>query len=261
MGICEREKAARYLAEFSGTMFLIMFVKLAVAYDSYTTSLSIGLGLALLIYNYGYISGAHLNPAVTMTLIIRNIPEFPISDVCNVFMYFVSQYLGAIFGGYMAWIIGGEKAAAVYPTVWQQESHLSDPNRLFQAFVGEAFFTYLLCTTVCHTATDKRQGGNQFYGLSIGLSLSLGIACIGPISGCCLNTAVWLGTVIPAVSSGQTPYGIGDFWVYWGGTFLGAIVAGVWFNMLNGAESQKTAERKDDREQLLENLEIEDSQI
>lgn len=87
-------------------MFLIMFIKLAVVFDDYTTSLSIGLGLGLLIYNYGYISGAHLNPAVTMAIIIRNIPDFPVSDKGQIIMYFVSQYSGAVFGGIVATIIG-----------------------------------------------------------------------------------------------------------------------------------------------------------
>ncbi len=94
------------MSEFSGTMFLIAFIKLAVIFDGYTTSLSIGLGLAILVYIYGYISGAHLNPAVTMAIIIRNIPEFPISERGQVAMYFVSQYLGGICGGMIAWIIG-----------------------------------------------------------------------------------------------------------------------------------------------------------
>eukprot|EP01083_Nonionella_stella_P013489 37954_1 len=109
--------------------------------------------------------------------------------------------------------------------------------RLMQAFVGEIFFTYLLTTTVLHTATDKRQEGNQFYGLCIGLTVSMGIACIGPISGCCLNTAVYLGAVIPALITNQTVNGISDLWVYWVGTFLGAILAGLWFNLVNGRES------------------------
>ena len=102
------QKVARYASEFSGAMFLIMFVKLASVYDSYTTSLSIGLGLGLLIYNYGYISGAHLNPSVTMAIIFRNIPDFPLSDRGQIAMYFVSQYLGGIFGGVLATIIGIE---------------------------------------------------------------------------------------------------------------------------------------------------------
>ena len=116
---------------------------------------------------------------------------------------------------------GGEASAAVYPTVFRSEEDVNDGARLFQAFMGELFFTYLLCSTVCHTATDKRQGGNQFYGLAIGLSLSLGSACLGPISGCCLNSAVWLGTVVPALVTDQVPYGLSDIWVYWVGTFLG----------------------------------------
>eukprot|EP00483_Globobulimina_turgida_P001519 UN01521 len=137
----------------------------------------------------------------------------------------------------MAWYIGGDKAAAIYPTVWQDPEKYDDVNLLFQAFIGEIFFTSLLAGTVCYTATDKRQSKNQFYGLSIGLTLSLGIACIGPISGCCLNTAVYLGTVIPAVITGQTGNGITDLWVYWIGTFLGGIIAGLWFNAFNGKES------------------------
>ena len=86
-------------------MFLIMFVKLASTYDLFTAALAIGLGLALLIYNYGYISGAHLNPSVTMAVIIRNIPDSPLSDKGQIVMYFVSQYTGGIFGGFMATVI------------------------------------------------------------------------------------------------------------------------------------------------------------
>ena len=61
----------------------------------------------------------------------------------------------------------------------------------------------------------------QDYGLCIGLSLALGVACIGPISGCCLNTAVWLGTAVPALMSGQVHNNLADLWVYWIGTTLG----------------------------------------
>ena len=214
---------AKYAAEFSGAFFLVMFVKLASTYDSYTTGLSIGLGLGLLIYNFGYISGGHLNPSVTMALIIRNVPGFPLFERGQVIMYFVSQYLGGICGGLIAWLIGGDDAASVYPTVWQEESDYDDATVLVQGFIAEFFFTYLLCATVCHTATDERQSGNQFYGLSIGLTLSLSVACIGPISGSCLNTAVWLGTVIPAILTDQTGNGLGDAWVYWIATFLGII--------------------------------------
>lgn len=235
-----------------------MFVKLAVAFDSYTTSLSIGLGLGLLIYNFGYISGAHLNPAVTAALIVRDIPGFPRSEIGQIIMYFLSQYLGGIVGGMIAIVVGGDKAGGVYPTVFQDPIYYNDTNRLLQAFIGEIVFTYLLCTTVIHTATDKRQDGNQFYGLSIGLSLSLGIACIGPISGCCLNTAVWLGTVVSAAASDQIgDGGLADAWIYWVGTFLGGILAGLFFNLLNGRESLKKASYKP----VEENLEMEETQI
>eukprot|EP01084_Bolivina_argentea_P084741 153210_1 len=256
----DRAHRAKYAAEFTGAMFLTLIVKLSVAYSDYVTSLTIGLGLALLIYNFGYISGGHLNPSVTMALIVRNIPDFPLSERGMVLMYFISQYTGGICGGLIGWFIGGDKAAAVYPTVWQNPDEYDNINLLFQAFVGEIIFTSLLTGTVCYTATDKRQSGNQFYGLSIGLTVSIGAACIGPISGCCLNTAVYLGTVIPAIITGQTGNGITDLWVYWIGTFLGAIISALWFNIFNGKESVGD-NGINEREELEQHLAIEDTQI
>eukprot|EP01083_Nonionella_stella_P291568 992040_1 len=236
----DRNHRSKYAAEFTGTMCLVLFIKLAVEHDTFTTSLSIGLGLALLVYNYGGISGAHLNPAVTMAIIIRNIDEFPITNYGMVIMYFISQFLGGIMGGFLAWAIGGDNAAKVYPTVYSNEIYYDDSLRLAQAFIGELLFTFILTSTVIHTATDKRQTGNQYYGLAIGLSLALGIACIGPISGCCLNPAVWVGTVIPAVITEQTNNDLKDFWIYWVATFLGGIIAGIYFNIFNGTESRQT---------------------
>ena len=54
------------------------------------------------------------NPSVTTAVISRNIPEFPRSDIGQIAMYFISQYLGGIFGGLCAWVIGGHEAASVY---------------------------------------------------------------------------------------------------------------------------------------------------
>lgn len=237
-----REKTSKYVCEFVGVMFLVMFIKLTVSnagFDAGGTALSIGLGLGLLIYTFGSISGAHLNPSVTIALLIRAPEGFDTSDWPMAIMYLISQYSGGLAGGMIAWFIGGKAAASKYPTVWQTPESVDDQHLLMQALVGEIIFTFLLCSTVIHTATDKRQAGNNYYGLAIGLTLVLGVSCIGPISGCCLNSAVWLGTVVPAVMTHQIAHRINDFWIYWVGTFAGGVLAGLWYNMFHKEDKEQ----------------------
>eukprot|EP01083_Nonionella_stella_P155562 502657_1 len=232
-----RAKRAKYISEFLGTLFLVLFVKLAVPSGDPVTALAIGLGLGIMIFNAGHISGGMYNPSVTVAVITRDIPEFPRSDVAQIAMYFVSQYCGGIAGGLLAWMIGGKQAAAVYPTVYQDPAYYDDTTRVWQAFAAEFVFTFLLTSTVIYTATDKRTAGNQYFGLCIGLSLAVGVVCIGRISGCALNSAVWLGAVIPAAATGQIQHDLSDAWIYWAATLLGGFVAGYVFNQFNDQES------------------------
>eukprot|EP01084_Bolivina_argentea_P127219 225040_1 len=234
-------------------MFLTMFVKLAVPSGDPVTALAIGLGLGIMIFNAGHISGGMYNPSVTLAVIVRNIPEFPRSDKAQIIIYFLVQYLGGICGGLFSWLIGGKQSAAVYPTVYQDPMYYDDTHRLIQAFFGEFFFTFLLTSTVIYTATDKRAAGNQYFGLCIGLSLSVAIVCIGRISGCALNSAVWVGAVITAFITDQINHDLTDCWIYLTAPFLGGIAAGVLFNLFNGPESLDSGASKktDDREQAM----------
>jgi len=235
MSIFSREKVVKYLAEFTGTMFLVMFVKLGSTNASYgggCFGLSIGLGLALLIYAFGTISGAHLNPNVSIAILCQQLPSF--SEPGLVAMYIVAQMNGAVLGGFLSAFIGGDAAAAAYPSVYSGDFNAV---AVLRAFVGETLFTFLLCSTVLHVAVDQRQQPNQFYGLAIGLALSLSVAAIGPHSGCCLNTAVWVGAVVPALVTDQIDNGVADGWVYWVATTLGGLLAGLWFNAIHGADA------------------------
>lgn len=249
-----KEKMAKYFCEFIGTAYLVLFIKLAVPSGSPATALVIGLGLGIWIFNTGHISGGMHNPSVTMAVMARNIPGsgFQLrSDYWHIFMYLLCQYLGGIVGGLCAWVIGGEESAAVYPTVFQLPAHYDDGFRLFQAFFGEFLFTFLLTSTVIYTATDKRVSGNNYFGMQIGLTLSVSIVCIGRISGSAINSAVWLGCVIPAIATGQVQHNLSDAWIYWVATLLAGLVSGLLFNLLNGdaAAVQKKPESPDGHEQ------------
>lgn len=233
-----------YFAEFLGTMFLVLFVKLCVPSGDPTTALAIGLGLAIMINNLGHISGAQFNPSVAIAVLVRNTPAFPRSDTVRIAMYFLMQFLGGIVGGLAAWMIDAD-SAGVYPTVYQSEAAYASDSRVLSAFAGELFFTFLLTSTVLYTATDARVAGNQYFGLSIGLSLSVSIVAIGRLSGCCLNAAVWLGTVVPALLDDKVTYDLSDAWVYWVAPAFGGLIAGFLFNLFN-----RKAANKDDYEPI-----------
>jgi len=239
--ILSPQRAAMYFAEFLGTAFLVMFVKLCSTSGDPTTALAIGLGLAIMINNLGHISGAQFNPSVAIAVLVRNTPAFPRSDKTRIAMYFLMQFLGGIVGGLLAWMID-EDSTGVYPTVYQSAEYYGSTSRLLSAFAGEIVFTFLLTSTVLYTATDARVAGNQYFGLSIGLSLTVAIVCIGRLSGCCLNAAVWLGTVIPAVLDDKVEFDLSDAWVYWVGPAMGGLIAGFLFNLFN----KKVADKKQD---------------
>ena len=82
------QKIAKYVAEFIGTAWLVLIIKLSVVHFPYP-SISIGAGLTAIIYTYGYVSKAHYNPSITLAFTIRNIEEWPRSDVCQIVMYYV----------------------------------------------------------------------------------------------------------------------------------------------------------------------------
>ena len=86
---------------------------------------------------------------------------------------------------------------------------------------------------ILSVATDKRQSGNQYYGLAIGLTVTASINCIGKFTGSCLNSAVWFGCVIPALIIDNN-IDLSDAWIYWIAPFLGGIIAALLFNVVYG---------------------------
>jgi len=231
-----RTRVARYLAEFVGTAFLILTIKVSVAdlndVDSDLGSFAIGFVLMVIIYQYGYISGAQFNPAVTLGIAVRGgTKQFPNSDVPQILMYILMQFLGGILGGLFSWTIGGKSSCMVYPkldteTFWP-----------IQGFFCELTFTFLLVTSVLHTGIS--QPGNSFYGITIGLTLFVSVLAINTVTGCAINPAVYVGTTLPALCCeswyGQSVTGnvqIRHFWIYLLGEPLGAIIAALMFRLI-----------------------------
>jgi aquaporin Z len=129
-----------------------------------------------MVYNTGHISGGHLNPSVTLSLLFAGKME-----IFHASCYMFVQVSGALFAAWIAHGVLGEKAA--YPSPGENYSNGT-------AFTVELLYNTLLVLVVLHTACTKKAEGNTYYGMAIGFTVAAGSIVCGPISGGALNPAI-----------------------------------------------------------------------
>jgi len=141
------------LSEFLGTFFLTLTVGLcALGNRDNGAALGIGACLMCMIYALHNVSGAHFNPAVTITVLLGGRNKMTKGDgnpyACAA-AYIFSQLLGGVVGGgAYAELYGFQTTALAKLTLGPQ-----DGFNIYQACLGEAFFTFIVCFTVLATAT------------------------------------------------------------------------------------------------------------
>lgn len=164
------------LAEFLGAFFLALMVTLSVALPvGIPTPVVAGLTLGLLVYTIGSVSGAHVNPAITLGLYVLNK-----IDATRATRYIIAQ----LCGGVLAWIL----------VSLVQQTPFEAPNfTIFSmpVLLGEIAGTIVLAVGVASVVYDKVSRGAS--GLTIGGSLMLGAVLAGPFSTGVLNPAVAIG--------------------------------------------------------------------
>jgi aquaporin Z len=203
----------RLLAEFIGT-FMLTLVAAGPATISAATGERIsqaaavtapGLLVMALIYTVGDVSGAHINPVVTLAFAIRD--DFPWKRVPG---YMASQFVGAICAALLLRLLFGNvgKLGATVP------NPIVGP---FAALVMEIILTCLLVTVILGSAHDTRLVGHNA-ALAVGATIALDGLFAGPISGASMNPARSLG---PALISGN----MGSYWIYLVGPLVGALLA------------------------------------
>jgi len=182
---------AKYVGEFVGTYFLVLTVGCNVLTGSVAAALSIGAILMAMIFAIGPVSGAHLNPAVTLSVFISTNARGKSGggseplDAGTACGYVISQLLGGIFAGWTYVIVCGASFA------------LSPVGRFtwLAAASVEMIYTCALCYVVLNVATVKGEE-NEYFGLAIGLTVTSAALAIGSISGCSLNPAVSVGSAM-----------------------------------------------------------------
>ena len=195
------------VVEFIGTFALIFIGAGAVAIDIgglVGAAFAHGFVVVAFVYAYGHISGTHINPAVTLGLLIAGEIEFVAA-----IGYWVVQFLGGILGAVLL--------NAVMPNPGDLGvTILTEGVTPVQGLVVEIVLTFFLVSTIFNTDVSGKAG--NFAGLAIGLTL---IACIlmgGPLTRAALNPARTLG---PAIVSGN----YADMWLYFVGPCVGSILA------------------------------------
>ena len=211
----------QFIAEFLGTFILVFVGCGAIIVESLTGSLThLGIGLSFgfvitaLIYTFGHISGAHFNPAVTISFTIMK--EF---DKKHLLKYIIAQILGAILASLTLYLLFLEEAKSM-----SELSYLGSTlprGSWYQSFVFEFILTFILMLVIYGSAVHGK-AIKSFAGLAIGLTVGFEAIFAGPITGASMNPA---RSIAPALISGDLDF----LWLYVVAPILGAIFAGFVF--------------------------------
>ncbi|TAE89994.1 MAG: aquaporin [Bacteroidetes bacterium] len=209
----------RYIAEVLGTFAVVFCGTGAIVINQQTNGLITHVGIAItfglivmaMIYALGNISGAHLNPAVTIAFYLAK--KF---EAKQVIPYILSQMAGAFLASVVL--------KYLFPTNEFLGATIPSGTAL-QSFILEVILTFFLMLVIINVATGSKEQG-MFAGLAIGSTVLLEALFAGPICGASMNP---VRSLAPAVVSGHTE----QVWVYLTATILGAALAVPVWKFLN----------------------------
>jgi aquaporin Z len=229
--------ANRAGAEFIGTFWLVLggcgSAVLAAAFPNVGigllgVSFAFGLTVVTMAYGIGHISGAHLNPAVSIGLAAggrfksSDLPAYIIAQVLGAFVAALVLYL--IASGKPGFDLSGGLASNGYG------AHSPGGYSLVAGFVTEVVMTFMFLMIILG-ATDARAPAG-FAGLAIGLGLTLIHLVSIPVTNTSVNPARSTG---PALIVGG--WALAQLWLFWVAPILGAVLAGGAYRALSGEKS------------------------
>jgi aquaporin Z len=233
----------RATAEVLGTFWLVFggcgSAVLAAAFPDVGigllgVSLAFGLTVLTMAFAIGHISGCHLNPAVTLGLIVGK--RFPASDA---WAYIAAQLIGAVLGAGVLFLIASGKAGFDVSAGFASNGfgdHSPGGYTMMAALVAEVVLTFMFLVIILG-ATDSRAPAG-FAPIAIGLGLTL-IHLIGiPVTNLSVNPARSTG---PALFVGG--WALQQLWLFWVAPLLGAVLAGIAYPAIAGSPDDAPAEQ------------------
>jgi MIP family channel proteins len=209
------EGLATFALVFAGCGAVVTNAEYGGALGSVGIALTFGLIIMVMVYATGHLSGAHINPAVTVAFTLTR--HFPVRDALA---YVAAQVAGAITGALVLLAVWTSKPASLGATVPTVGSG--------SALVYEVLLTAFLMFVIMAVATDTRAVGAAA-AIAIGGTVGLDALFGGPVTGASMNPARSLG---PAIAAEEWT----DVWVYLVGPALGAGFGAFAYQVVRGEQ-------------------------
>ena len=225
---------SKFIAEMLGTMVLVLMGcgSAVIAGADGTTGVGLmgiafafGLSVVAMAYAIGHISGCHINPAISISMVVAG--RMKLNEALY---YIVAQVIGAILGAAILYLIASNhpgfemKPWGLGSNGWGA-GYLGEYNTL-AAFVAETIFTFIFLMVILGSTSGKNINGG-FAGIAIGLSLVL-IHLVGiKVTGVSVNPARSIG---PAIFAGGEA--LPQLWLFIVAPIIGGSLAALVWNML-----------------------------
>jgi aquaporin NIP len=207
------EALAAFALVFAGCGAIVTDARYGGALGVVGVALVFGLVIMVMVYATGHLSGAHINPSVTVAFTLAR--HFPPRDALA---YVAAQIAGAIAAALLLLAIWPSQPAELGATV---------PSvGVGSAFVYEMVLTAFLMFVIMAVATDTRAAGSAA-AIAIGATIGLDALFGGPVTGASMNPARSLG---PALVAGEWH----DFWIYVLGPIAGAALGALAYQLVRG---------------------------
>jgi len=217
----------RAAAEFLGTFWLVFggcgSAVLAAGYPALGigfagVALAFGLTVLTMAFAIGHVSGCHLNPAVSVGLVVGK--RFPVSELP---VYVIAQVLGAIAGSGVLYLIASGKPGFSLAGGFASNGygvHSPDGYSLLACFITEVVLTAVFLLVILGSTDERAPKG--FAPIAIGLCLTLIHLISIPVTNTSVNPARSTG---PAIFVGG--WALSQLWLFWVAPILGAALGGL----------------------------------
>ena len=232
------ELVKKSFAEIVGTAVLVIFgcgVAIVSGEDSVAVALAFGLAIVAMAYSIGNVSGCHVNPAVSLAMLIRKKITFK-----EFIVYVVSQLIGAAIGCLFLLMIFGKDCGFGANLIQGRIVTTFDSSKIMQylaALIGEIVLTFTFVLAILGVTSKKEHSAVS--GIVIGLTLTL-VHLLGLfITGTSVNPARSLMPALFALFTGKTA--LIQVWIFIVGPFVGAILAALFHQALECVVEKKAA--------------------
>ncbi len=222
----------KYVAEFIGTFVLVLFAcgtAVVVGCNSnfgtgyLLTALAFGLVIVAMAYSIGNISGCHINPAVSIAMLVSG--KMSVKDFIG---YVIAQFAGAIAGAAVLMALTKEKVN----DVWQLGQNALYNDNIPLSLVVEIILTFVFVITILGVTSKKENSAVS--GIVIGLTLTL-VHIFGiHFTGTSVNPARSFG---PALFAGGKA--LSNVWVFIVAPLIGGVLAALVYDLLSTKEDKE----------------------